>query len=90
MISVVALSTVAYGGRSGLPKSPGTVLQLLLARLLPRRRVCTGRWYGGKLTVRMREVLGGWVASNGGERENTTELVLEREWCCKTRERERD
>ena len=43
----------------------------------------------GKLTVMMREVLGGWVASNVGE-SSTTELVLEREGGCKTRERERD
>ena len=39
---VVALSTVTCGGQSELPKSPGTVLQLFLARLLPRRRVWTG------------------------------------------------
>ena len=37
----------------------------------------------GKLTVVLRVVFGDWMASNGGERESTTELVLEREGSCK-------
>ena len=77
ILVVVASSTVACGGRKKPPKSPGRNCY---------RRDCFGSFTGeekwtagvkGKLTVMIREVLGGQLAFHGGERKPT--VLLERE-----------